>query len=123
MTSRCSPCNDPPRHTSASSPLAAPAPAPRSRSRVVLVRSPGGTKVIDLGFSQKIRDVTARWRHDVPTKEGSSGGAFFNQKLELIGIHQGEFDTVGRFVPLERFVDPVLEVVRKDIAPETYLVA
>lgn len=100
-------------------PLATPAPAPRSRSRVVLVHSPGGTKVIDLGFSRKIRDVTARWRHDVPTKQGSSGGAFFNQKLELIGIHQGEFDTVGRFVPLERFVDPVLEVVRKDIAPQS----
>jgi hypothetical protein len=99
-------------------PLAPPAPTPRSRSRVVLVHFPGGQDIgIDFGLTRKIRNVTARWRHDVPTKGGSSGGACFNRELQFIGIHQGEFDAVARFVPLDRFLDPLLDVVKEDTAP------
>jgi hypothetical protein len=101
-------------------PLPGHAPVPRSGSRLVLIHFPEGQdRGIDFGFTRKIRNVTARWRHDVTTKGGSSGGACFNQELQLLGIHQGEFDNTARFVPLDRFLDPVLECVRKDIAPPT----
>jgi Trypsin-like peptidase domain len=100
--------------------LAPPAPEPRSRSRMVLVHFPEGKDVgIDFGFTGKIRNVRARWRHDVPTKGGSSGGACFNRKLQLLGIHQGEFDDKARLVPLKLFLDSVLERVKRDTAPPT----
>lgn len=99
--------------------LAAPT-QPRVRSRVVLVHFPGGVKkVIDFGEAGKIRNVTARRRHNVETKEGSSGGACFNENLEFIGVHQGRFDKTRRFVPAELFVDEILEFVSKDVAPTT----
>jgi Trypsin-like peptidase domain len=98
--------------------LGAQAPSPRSRSRVVLIHFPEGQdRGIDFGLTQKIRNVTARWRHDVPTHGGSSGGACFNQELQLLGVHQGEFDNTARFVPLERFFEPVLACVTRDVAP------
>jgi V8-like Glu-specific endopeptidase len=98
--------------------LATPAPAPRSRSRVVLVHFPEGhDRGIEFGFARKIRNVTARWRHDVPTAGGSSGGACFNKELQLLGIHQGAFDDTARFVPIDRFVDRVLDFVKMDTAP------
>lgn len=98
--------------------LATPAPAPRSRSRVVLVHFPEGhDRGIEFGFARKIRNVTARWRYDVPTAGGSSGGACFNKELQLLGIHQGAFDDTARFVPLDRFVDRVLGFVKVDTAP------
>jgi V8-like Glu-specific endopeptidase len=100
--------------------LGTQAPSPRSRSRVVLIHFPEGQdRGIDFGLTQKIRNVTARWRHDVPTHGGSSGGACFDKELQLLGIHQGEFDNAARFVPLERFFEPVLACVTKDVAPTT----
>ncbi|GAA2000825.1 trypsin-like serine peptidase [Microbacterium ulmi] len=99
--------------------LAAPAP-PKSKSRLILVHFPGGVhQVIDFGFTGKIRNVTARWRHDVTTAGGSSGGACFNKDLEFLGIHQAEFDHVARFVPAELFVDSIREIVSRDVAPPT----
>lgn len=99
-------------------PLPATPPVPRSRRRVVLVHFPGGTApVIDFGRTGKIRSVTARWRHDVPTQEGSSGGACFDHELQLLGVHQARFDTRGRFVPIGRFLDAIVPHVRADIAP------
>jgi V8-like Glu-specific endopeptidase len=101
-------------------PLGMQAPVPRSRSRVVLIHYPEGQdRGIDFGLTRKIRNVTARWRHDVPTQSGSSGGACFNKELQLVGIHQGEFDNAARFVPLERFFEPVFACVTKDVAPTT----
>lgn len=98
--------------------LASPPPPPKSKSRMVLIHSPRGTdQVVDFGFASKISNVTARWRHDVATAGGSSGGACFNKDLEFLGIHQGEFDATARFVPAERFLDSILEYVRKDVAP------
>jgi V8-like Glu-specific endopeptidase len=99
--------------------LTAPA-LPRGRSRVVLVHFPGGVdQVIDFGVSGKIRNVTARRRHNVKTAGGSSGGACFNENLEFIGVHQARFDTTSRFVPAERFVDSIREIVERDVAPPT----
>lgn len=100
--------------------LASSMPPPKSRSRVVLVHFPDGTKnVIDFGFASKIRHVTSRWRHNVPTAGGSSGGACFDRDLQFLGIHQGQFDSEARFVPAQCFVDSILEHVRNDIAPPT----
>lgn len=100
--------------------LASPPPPPRPKGRVVLVHSPGGSdQVIDFGFAGKIKNVTARWRHDVPTAGGSSGGACFNKDLQFLGVHQAQFDTGARFVPIERFIDSILERVRADVAPRT----
>jgi V8-like Glu-specific endopeptidase len=78
-------------------PLGTQAPVIRSRSRVVLIHFPEGQdRGIDFGFTRKIRNVKARWRHDVPTQSGSSGGACFDKELKLLGIHQGQFDTTAR---------------------------
>ncbi len=94
-------------------PIEPHAPTPHSKSRVVLVHFPEGHDVgIDFGLTHKIRNVSARWRHDVPTMGGSSGGACFNKDLQLLGVHQGQFDNTARFVPLERFVDSVLALVQ-----------
>ncbi len=98
--------------------LTKPAPAPQSQSRMLLVHYPDGQESpVGQGFSRKIRSVSARWRHDVPTEQGSSGGACFNKELEFLGIHQGKFDTGARFVPVERFIDAVFDEVAKDKAP------
>ena len=98
--------------------LTPPAPEPKSRSRVVVVHYPNGQDVgVDFGRVTKIRNVTARWRHDVVTKPGSSGGACFNGDLQFVGVHQGDYDTEKRFVPLYRFLDQALEYIKKDVAP------
>jgi Trypsin-like peptidase domain len=104
----------------------------RVPSRVVLVHFPRKVqtdenerpveavdRVIDFGRSGKIRNVTARRRHDVKTKDGSSGGACFNETLDFIGIHQARFDNRGRFVPAELFVDLIRDIVSTDVAPPT----
>ena len=99
--------------------LATPA-KPKIKSRVVLVHFPGGVdQVIDFGVAGKIRNVTARRRHNVKTAGGSSGGACFNENLEFIGVHQAKFDQTSRFVPAELFVDSIREIVNKDVAPPT----
>lgn len=98
--------------------LPARPPVPKGRSRVVLVHFPGGSDaVIDFGLTGKIRRVTARWRHDVPTAAGSSGGACFDRELQLLGVHQAQFDTGARFVPTARFLDAIMELVQADVAP------
>jgi Trypsin-like peptidase domain len=100
--------------------LPSPPPPPKGNSRVVVVHAPGGTEqVIDFGLIGKIRNVKARWRHDVTSKGGSSGGACFNKNLEFLGLHQGEYDHVARFVPGALFVDDILDIVRSDVAPPT----
>ena len=68
---------------------------------------PRGTKkVIDFGKAgqdPQCHGATpgTTW-HD---RGGSSGGACFNENLEFIGVHQGQFDKTRRFVPAELFVD------------------
>jgi hypothetical protein len=98
--------------------IASPPPALRSNDDVVLVHFPqGATDFVGAGKMTKIRRVTARWRHSAGTAGGSSGGGCFNRDFQLIGIHQGKLVKEGRFVPLERFVTPVLEQVVQDKEP------
>jgi hypothetical protein len=98
--------------------IASPLPGLRTNDDVVLVHFPdGATDFVGTGKMRKIRRVTARWRHSVGTLGGSSGGGCFNRELQLIGIHQGELLAEGRFVPLERFVAPVLEQIARDREP------
>lgn len=100
--------------------LASPLPQPKDRSRVLLVHAPGGEGgVIDFGYTGRIKNVTARWRHTVTAESGSSGGACFDKNLQFLGVHQGEFDNVKRFVPAERFIDSIIDIVRDDVAPPT----
>lgn len=99
-------------------PLTIPAPTPQSKNRLVLIHFPAGQdEGVDFGFSHKIRNMRARWRHDVPTKRGSSGGACFDRDLQLIGVHQGAFDNTARFVPLDQVGDALREHVIADVAP------
>ena len=99
-------------------PLTAPAPEPKSRSPVAVIHFPNGQdRGIYFGMTGKIRNVTARWRHDAKTKPGSSGGGCFNGDLQFVGVHQGDYDTEKRFVPLYRFVDQVITHVKNDVAP------
>nr|WP_281371619.1 trypsin-like peptidase domain-containing protein [Petropleomorpha daqingensis] len=99
-----------------------PATAERtaSRSVVVLVHYPEGQ---DRGFGtgrlSKIRNVTARWRHDITTAAGSSGGPCFDRELEMAGLHQGKWQGGGRLVPIGRFLSDLEPLVADDVAPTT----
>lgn len=98
--------------------LPRPAPAATSRSTVILAHFPEGHDPgLGWGRTSKIRNVTARWRHDVRTQAGSSGGACFDNRTQLVGIHQGVWDQHGLMVPLERFIGDVAPHVDLDIAP------
>jgi hypothetical protein len=91
-----------------------------SRSMVFLVHFPGGNDMgVGIGRISKIRKVTARWRHNITSLPGSSGGACFNQDLELAGLHQGRWGRWGRLVPLSLFVAGLRSQIEKDIAPDT----
>ena len=91
-----------------------------SRSSVVLVHYPEGQdEGIGLGHLSKIRNVTARWRHDIETAAGSSGGPCFDRELEMAGLHQGKWEGGGRLVPIGRFLADLEPLVRDDVAPTT----
>src|SRR4051794_35526624 len=94
--------------------------ATASRSSVVLVSFPEGRdEGIGLGHLSKIRNVTARWRHDIETAAGSSGGPCFDRRLELAGLHQGKWQGGGRLVPIGRFLTDLEPLVAADVAPTT----
>jgi hypothetical protein len=108
-------------------PLPESAPAVVSRSPVFLLDFPAGEDGnLGHGTITKLRNVTARLHHDIPTAQGSSGGACFDDRFHLIGVHQAgarisqDGDRVvkrGRFVPLGLFRDEVAELVARDVAP------
>jgi V8-like Glu-specific endopeptidase len=101
-----------------------------SRSKLYLLDFPRGEdEQLGEGTIWKIRKVTARLRHDIKTAEGSSGGACFNSKYQLLGLHQGRQTreqngqqpdpelSDGRLVPLSLFAADIAELISKDIAP------
>ncbi|MDP5181596.1 trypsin-like peptidase domain-containing protein [Blastococcus sp. BMG 814] len=91
-----------------------------SRTRLVLVHFPDGEdRGFGWGYLHKIRNVTARWRHDITTAQGSSGGACFDSHLELAGVHQGRWNGKGRLVPLSRFAADLRPLVEDDVAPRS----
>ncbi len=98
--------------------LPRPAPMAKSRNLVVLAHFPEGQDPgLGFGRTAKIRNVTARWRHDVHTDAGSSGGACFNNRTDLLGVHQGVWGERGVMVPIDRFLADVTPHVELDIAP------
>jgi hypothetical protein len=93
-------------------------PEPATNSAVFLVHFPGGNdRGIGTGRISKIRKVTARWRHNITSEQGSSGGAFFGRDLEFAGLHQGKWKGAGRLVPLSLFIADLRPFVEADIAP------
>lgn len=107
-------------------PLPDVAPTVSSRSRVYLLDFPRGEDLeLGDGTTWKIRNVTSRLYHDIDTESGSSGGACFDRRFQLLGLHQGGIQveqrgrTVkrGRLVPLRLFYDAVAGYVARDIAP------
>lgn len=97
--------------------LPAPGVAPRRGGRLVVVHAPAGEDTVDFGQALPIVNVTSRWRHDVRSASGSSGGACFDRELRLVGVHQAAFDSGARFVPAARFVDQIADTVRTDLVP------
>ncbi|WP_395244821.1 trypsin-like serine peptidase [Agromyces sp. MMS24-K17] len=105
--------------------LPATAPPPPGASRLFVLDYPKGDDLgIGDGRAWPIPDVTERLYHDVETAGGSSGGACFDDRFELIGLHQGAIggprdDGVrGRLVPLSAFFDGVAPLVAAGIAPK-----
>jgi hypothetical protein len=91
-----------------------------SRSSVFLVHYPEGLdEGLGTGHLSKIRNVTARWRHDIETAAGSSGGPCFDERLEMAGLHQGKWKGGGRLVPIARFLADLAPLVADDVAPTT----
>ena len=98
--------------------LPAEAPTVASKSPVFVLDFPKGANLgLGLGKAQKIRNLTERLRHDVETDSGSSGGACFDGRFELVGLHQGRIGDSGRLVPLSLFRDALVEHVAADVAP------
>ncbi|WP_448625263.1 trypsin-like serine peptidase [Geodermatophilus sp. URMC 64] len=98
--------------------LPATAPATATHGVLFLVHYPeGADRGYGVGQLAKIRNVTARWRHDITTQGGSSGGACFDATLQLAGVHQGKWDGGGRLVPLSRFLADLRPLVAADTGP------
>jgi hypothetical protein len=67
---------------------------------------------------QRLGKITARWGYTSGTDQGSSGGACFDTRLRLLGIHQGRGpENSGRLVPASRFLDKLRSIVASDVAP------
>jgi hypothetical protein len=94
-------------------------PAFASHASVLVVHFPRGRALqLGQGAIHKARGLTARWLHTAGTEEGSSGGACFDAKLTLIGIHQGKDPRQrGRLVPACRFWSDLQRIVANDVAP------
>lgn len=92
--------------------------SPRSRSAILLVHFPqGNDKGFGFGRLAKVRGVTSRWRHDVLTAGGSSGGPCFNTGFALVGLHQGRWAPDARLVPGSLFLKDIRSLIESDIAP------
>lgn len=86
---------------------------------VLLVHYPNGKKLgLGVGSLNKIRKINARWSHTIRTQGGSSGGGCFDNRLTLLGIHQGRDPRgQGRLVPASLFYERLREIVANDQAP------
>lgn len=108
-------------------PLPESAPTVAARSPVFLLDFPEGEDGnLGHGTVTMPRNLTARLHHDIPTAQGSSGGACFDARFHLIGVHQAgakvsqDGDRIvkrGRFVPLGLFRDEVAGLIARDVAP------
>jgi len=90
----------------------------RPRSAILLVHFPqGNDKGFGAGHISRVRGVTSRWRHDILTAAGSSGGPCFTTRFTLAGLHQGALAPYSRLVPARLFLDDIRTLVERDIAP------
>ncbi|MDP8993740.1 MAG: serine protease, partial [Pseudomonadota bacterium] len=100
--------------------LAPPETQLRTHNAMMLVHYPAGNYAgISPGSFRKIRGLTARWGHTARTRGGSSGGACFDMRLLLAGIHQGKAPppAAGRLVPASRFPQDLRDLIAADEAP------
>lgn len=101
-------------------PLALPTPALKPHQAIALLHFPNGANVGQgFGTIAKIRGLQARWQHTVATDGGSSGGPCFNNRMSLVGLHQGRWPPHGRIVPSHLFIGDLQPIVEQDIAPLT----
>lgn len=93
----------------------------RARRDMMLVHYPEGedTNALTLGKTRAIRGVKARVGHDAAAAPGSSGGPCFGLDCQLIGLHQGRWETRRRLVPVELFADEIRQIISNDVAPQT----
>lgn len=86
---------------------------------LLLLHYPEGVdnRGMSMGRTSKIRNISARVGHDAAGAAGSSGGACFSARFEILGIHQGRWDTQRRFVPLARVIDRIRPIVASDVSP------
>lgn len=107
-------------------PLPDTAPVLATKAKVFVLDFPEGRdEGLGDGTATKIRNLTARLNHDIPTAPGSSGGACFDREFRLAGVHQagarvseaGQIVKRGRFVPLSLFRDEVADFITNDVAP------
>lgn len=102
--------------------LAAPDWKPVNRAPVMLLHYPGGVRSdgYDQGILSSFTAPTKRWGYASPGVPGSSGGACFNNRGELIGIHQGRTrprrkSLDSRFVPLPVMRDAIAPRIAADV--------
>lgn len=85
---------------------------------IFVAHYPNGTdRGIGPGQLLSISDPDARWRHDVVTAPGSSGGPCFNNKFDLIGLHQGQWPPSRRLVPISLSIKKLRKWVAEDRTP------
>lgn len=101
--------------------LPATTPELTPRAPIILFHFAGGE---DSGFQpgrvDQIPDVKSRWKHDMETAAGSSGGPCFDQCFNLVGIHQGRLaNSGGRLIPIYLFLDKLRISVAEDRIPPT----
>jgi hypothetical protein len=95
-------------------------PWPGRRAVAVVQYPEGDYKGIGFGHLAKLRNLTARWGHDVCSAYGSSGGGCFDNRFLLAGIHQGRTHlNGGRLVPVAQFPADMLMRISRDTVPES----
>jgi hypothetical protein len=92
---------------------------PSKNAALTVLHFPNGTdNGMGLGHLGSFSKPSMRWGYVGPAKNGSSGGACFNSRGELIGIHQGKFNGFSRLVPFSLFRDKLADAVANDISPD-----
>lgn len=92
---------------------------------MTLVHYPKGEyRGLSSGIFYKLPRLRSRWGHSVRARGGSSGGGCFNNRMVLVGVHQGRAPPGrktpgprGRLVPASRFPAKLREMIAADEAP------
>jgi hypothetical protein len=91
---------------------------PTRHAPLFLLHFPSGEdRGVGTGQLATFRRPSRRWGYVAPAKPGSSGGAVFNAKGELVGIHQGKLSEGKRLVPLHLFRPEIAGDIANDLWP------